>query len=236
MSVRTRLTAGAVCVGLMVAGGGLGPSAVSAAETTTTVSLISKGAGWKFHNKGTNLGSAWRSVTYRDSGWSSGSGRLGAGRKDIDKYIGRARPTAYFRRAFTVNDPALMTSATLRLRRDDGVVVFLNGREVARQNMPTGRITYSTSSKSLDRSNGTTTYSIPVSPKLMVKGRNVLAVEVHQFRKGSWMSRDVMFRADLSATVGTAAPRAAPPPPPPPADHAAADHGHPRRVEVGRWR
>jgi hypothetical protein len=55
------------------------------------------------------------------------------------KYI-----TTYYPQAFTVTDPREFASLTLRLQRDDGAVVYLNGTEVVRSNMPTGTITLTT--------------------------------------------------------------------------------------------
>jgi hypothetical protein len=47
---------------------------------------------------------------------------------------GRGHAGAYFRKRFDVQDPALLRDLTLRLRVDDGAVVYLNGREVHRSN------------------------------------------------------------------------------------------------------
>ena len=44
--------------------------------------------------------------------------------------------TTYFRRAFTVANTSVIHALTLRLLRDDGAVVYLNGAEVFRSNMP----------------------------------------------------------------------------------------------------
>ena len=52
--------------------------------------------------------------------------------------------TAYFRRIFEVNDLENVTGLTLDVVRDDGFVVYINGVEVARDNMPAGPVTYST--------------------------------------------------------------------------------------------
>ena len=55
------------------------------------------------------------------------------------KYI-----TTYFRRAFEISDTNSFRSLKLRLVRDDGAVVYLNGVEVFRSNMPTGAIGFTT--------------------------------------------------------------------------------------------
>ena len=52
--------------------------------------------------------------------------------------------TTYFRRQFTVDNPATLSNVNLTLMRDDGAVVYVNGVEVARSNMPNGNITNTT--------------------------------------------------------------------------------------------
>jgi hypothetical protein len=49
-----------------------------------------------------------------------------------------------FRKSFTVTNAAAYTSPIVRARRDDGVVVYLNGTEIFRSNMPTGTVTHTT--------------------------------------------------------------------------------------------
>ena len=51
--------------------------------------------------------------------------------------------TAYFRHYFYLDAPP-DGPLTVRVRRDDGVIVYLNGLEVFRDNMPDGPVDYST--------------------------------------------------------------------------------------------
>ena len=46
--------------------------------------------------------------------------------------------------SFTVADPSAVSALSLKLLRDDGAVVYLNGTEVYRNNMPSGSISSST--------------------------------------------------------------------------------------------
>ena len=52
--------------------------------------------------------------------------------------------TTYFRHAFSVSDAVSYTNLILRVVRDDGVVAYLNGTEIYRNNMPAGSITHTT--------------------------------------------------------------------------------------------
>ena len=80
----------------------------------------------------------------------------------------------------------------LRLLRDDGAVVYLNGAEVFRSNMPTGIVNQSTlASSSVPAGDETTNfYSTNVNVALLIPGTNLIAVEVHQ---NSTTSSDVSF-------------------------------------------
>ena len=104
--------------------------------------------------------------------------------------------TTYFRQTFTISNPAAYASLTVRLLRDDGGIVYLNGVEVFRSNMPSGTINYLTvSSGSGDEVNY---YSNPVSPARLLPGDNVIAVEIHQKAAGS---SDNLFNLQLTGTL-----------------------------------
>ena len=67
---------------------------------------------------------------------------------------------------------------------DDGAVVYLNGFEVARINMPTGPVTSSTSA-SAPIDNATISAPLTLPTDHLLVGSNVLAVELHQYREAS---------------------------------------------------
>jgi hypothetical protein len=161
---------------------------------------------WRYLANGSDQGSAWRGLVFDDSTWPSGPGKLGYsdspatvipfGPDSNNKYV-----TTYFRHEFQVADPAVLSAASLRLLVDDGAVVYLNGGEIVRQNLPDGAIDYQT--LALDAVGGSaesayTAYRIPVSK--LLPGTNVLAVEVHQ-NAGS--STDLGFDLGLSVTTFT---------------------------------
>src|SRR5439155_21294515 len=84
------------------------------------------------------------------------------------------------------------TNALARLLRDDGGVVYLNGTEVFRSNMPTGTIAYATlaSSSALPQDETTNFYVKFIDPTVMRAGSNVVAVEIHQ---NAVTSSDISF-------------------------------------------
>jgi hypothetical protein len=173
--------------------------------STTDIVLVQKGSVWKYLDQGSNQGTAWRTTGFVDSAWPFGPAQLGYGDGDEATVVGfgpdssNKYVTTYFRRTFTVSDPTLFQSLTMNLLRDDGAVVYLNGTEVFRSNMPSGAIAYNTfASVAIAGADESTFYSASISPKLLTAGSNVLAVEVHQ---ANGTSTDVSFDAELIAST-----------------------------------
>ncbi len=168
---------------------------------TTNQMLIAPGAVWRFNDSGTNLGTGWRAVSYNDSAWQTGPAQLGYGEGDEATVISygsnpnNRRITYYFRRSFTVTNPGVFASLVVRFVRDDGAVIYLNGVEVARSNMPSGTINYLTRAVSaIGGADESAWQEAPVDPSRLVAGTNVIAVEVHQ---QSPSSTDVSFNLEL---------------------------------------
>jgi hypothetical protein len=169
------------------------------------VTLIPAGAIWKYLDNGTDQGTAWRAAGFDDSSWASGAAQLGYGDGDeatvVNSGPGSKYITTYFRRSFDVADPAAAGSLALRTLRDDGAVVYLNGTEVWRSNMPAGAIGYQTlAAVAVGLPQETTFYGASVDPALLVAGTNVLAVEIHQVTPAS---SDISFDLELVAAPVT---------------------------------
>ncbi|MGB6220513.1 lamin tail domain-containing protein, partial [Haloferula sp.] len=169
--------------------------------------LIAADASWKFHDDGEDLGTSWRSRTFNDSTWPEGRAQLGYGDGDEATTINfggdedQKFMTSYFRRTFSVNNASEVSALRLELLRDDGAVVYLNGTEVARDNMPAGVINYLTpASTTTGGASEDTFFDHPLDPTDLVDGTNVIAVEVHQ-RVGT--SSDLSFAARLIAIQPT---------------------------------
>jgi hypothetical protein len=115
--------------------------------------------------------------------------------------------TTYFRKSFTVADPAAVAALNYRLIRDDGAVIYLNGVEVFRSNMPTGTIGSTTrASSALGAPAESTWLTGTFNPALLVAGTNVIAVEIHQDGPDS---SDISFNLELSASLNAQAQAAA---------------------------
>ncbi|TWU39090.1 CotH protein [Novipirellula aureliae] len=168
-----------------LAGGSVNPDATLYNHTNQR-EIVSAGASWMYDDTGTDLGTAWQFSSYDDSAWSMGDAELGYGESDEATVISYGAdpadkfPTAYFRKTITVTEA--FDALALQLKVDDGAVVYINGVEAARMNMPTGSIDYSTGASNAAADDGNTFTGITLDPNLLVVGNNVIAIEVHQVR------------------------------------------------------
>jgi hypothetical protein len=183
----------------------LGTMTVSAPVTVIVLpppvftTLIESNAVWKYLDDGSDQGAAWRLLTYNDSSWLEGAAELGYGDGDevtivrSNRTDGSKIMTTYFRKSFSVASAATYTNLIVRLRRDDGGIVYINDVEVFRSNMPTGAVHYLTVSGGTIGSE-TTFFATNVNPNVLQGGNNIIAVEIHQ---SGTNSTDVSFNLQL---------------------------------------
>jgi len=170
-------------------------------EQDTSTALVPTGSTWRYLDDGSDQGTAWRQPEFDASGWASGPAQLGYGDGDEATVVsyrgdsGNKYITTYFRHSFDVEDASILKSLTLRVLRDDGAVVYLNGTEVFRTNMPGGAIYYETlAASTVGGSDESEFFATAVDPSILDDGPNVLAVEIHQ---GAVTSSDISFDLEL---------------------------------------
>ncbi len=151
-----------------------------------TVSLIHGGDNWTYSDTGTDLGTNWSQPAYDDSLWSSGAGRFGYGElPDATTVNFGADPnnkniTTYFRKRIVVPWNQYFTNLNFRLSQTAGAVVWLNGQEAFRTNLPPGPIACTNlATASLNGNPGYIYYQTSLAATLR-PGTNLIAVEVHQ--------------------------------------------------------
>ncbi|QCW51433.2 PKD domain-containing protein [Nocardioides dongxiaopingii] len=171
-----------------------------------TSAVVERGSSWAWRYSSVAVPAGWNARTFDASGWSQGNGTLGFGSTPLGTNIDtfattadRAR-AAYFTKSFTVPDATKVTRLVLTTVADDGVVVYVNGVEVARSNMPAGTITgqtYASSARNSTVANAAPVV-VEVPTNLLVSGTNVIAAETHlNFRA----TRDMTFDLDAALTT-----------------------------------
>jgi len=154
-------------------------------------SFVERGYVWSYLNDGADLGRAWRVPDFDDSSWESGAAPLGYADPVTTEISFGDDPdnkpvTTYFRTSFEQDGGKEYTDLILTLVVDDAAVVYLNDQEIfidfeTRALEP---ITPDLEEREL---------TFEVSEGLLVEGRNVITVEVHQISPNS-----VDLRFDLS--------------------------------------
>lgn len=169
--------------------------------------LVPAGAEWQFLDDGSVPNKAWITLDFDARGWKRGRAELGFGDDPVTLVEGgppaQRHITTYFRRVFEVEDPSFFRHLVLRLKRDDGAVVYLNGEPIEVANLPAREITADTPA-TVDVDGAAEDVFYPSRPneawpKLLRQGRNVIAVEIHQAAKDS---PDLTFDLELCANVG----------------------------------
>ena len=166
--------------------------------------IVSSGEVWNYLDNGTDPGGDWASLDYNDSAWKIAQSPLGYGEDDVVGDVGfggspdNKHATTYFRRAFKFMGASEIVSSKIRIRKDDGIAVYLNGTEIVRDNLSTnaGAVTFAESSISGEAESQVKEYVIDSS--LLVDGVNVLSAEVHQ---ANATSSDLFFDAEFFVSI-----------------------------------
>lgn len=207
-----------------VPGGAISPAAISYTASSQTDTLVPAGSLWRFSDTGANLGGSdvvagnaayssanWKHPAFNQESpqWSAGNAELGYADSPVTTVGYGADPnakyiTTYFRRSFTVTNLSQLTALNLRVKRDDGAVVYINGREAGRSNMTPGQVyQYNTPAPAgvsgTDEDAFFVIAGVPVS--LLQEGENWIAVEVHQ---NAGNSSDLSFDLELTAVRNVA--------------------------------
>ncbi|MFT5406483.1 MAG: hypothetical protein ACI9DF_005345 [Verrucomicrobiales bacterium] len=179
-------------------GGALSPQAIPYEDGRTNETIIPKATIWKYSGFTINPSPKWKLLDFDDRRWASGPAQLGYRDGDertiIPSGLKQKQITTYFRHIATLSDISKIEEVHLQLKRDDGAAVYINGAEAARSNL-TGPLHRQTLA-STAQDDGKAFHHFTIPAKLLRKGNNIIAAEVHQ---QSLTSSDLSF--DLELTV-----------------------------------
>ncbi|WP_462255473.1 T9SS type A sorting domain-containing protein [Ferruginibacter sp.] len=177
--------------------------------------MVPFGSTWKYLT-GTGVTPAgvapplgWNTLAFGDGAWPSANGELGYGDGDETTCIpsggggtlcvptGNKYTTTYFRKTINIANPLAFTNFRFKVERDDGFVLYVNGVELSRNNMPGGAIN-NTTFASATFNDVVTTFTVPNTAFAI--GNNVIAVEIHQ---NTASDNDLSFNLELTGLTGT---------------------------------
>lgn len=171
---------------------------INGSANGATSTVFDYGSAWKYADTDVSS-SQWKTAASALS--SLGSAPLGYNNSNSMKTsLTKNKLTYYFGRTFSLaTTPASSDEFTLNYTVDDGFIVYVNGTEAARYNMPSGSVGYNTAATTYcagNPDNGT----ITLDAKLFKKGSNYIAVEVHN---NNTTSTDIYWDAQLTRTQYT---------------------------------
>lgn len=204
-------------------GGAVNPAATGLPGGSATVSWFPlEATGWRYFITPTGLGDSevvvghasygvtnWKHPDFDHTAWPTGQAMLGYGgitNRTVRTTIGyggdpfNRYPASYFRKEFTVDDASRVSKLLIDVIRDDGVVIYVNGREAGRNNMAAGNLHYADVALSdADPEDQVVRIEYVPPAGLLRNGTNVLAVELHQRAvNGSDLGIDVALQGQIS--------------------------------------
>lgn len=154
--------------------------------------LLPAGADWRYYDMSSDPGPNWQWASYDDSAWKIGPGILGYGDNGESTILDfggdpqNKRSATYFRSFITIENRDQYQWIKVKVLRDDGIFIYLNGHELIRDNMPGGLIRPSSLAvEEIEGDDDNTYQEFLLDPQVFNEGVNFLAVEIHKFNVGS---------------------------------------------------
>lgn len=162
--------------------------------------IISQGDQWQYFDQG-GLSENWTSLSINTSNWKSGVSPLGYGDRRIITEINYGEDkankeiTKYFTKTINLENPLSYIAYEFKIQRDDGILLYLNGEEIYRNNMPDGLITSNSTATYIVQNAAESVYlSKIIDSKDFKPGKNIISVSIHQ---ATARSSDCLFNLEL---------------------------------------
>ena len=183
---------------------------IKSKATSFKTTLVKEGDACKIIVPTSDIGTAWRSVTYNDETWSDATTGIGYERSsgyenligaggDIEGETYDKNSTAYIRIPFSIDTIKGLSALTFRMKYDDGFIAYINGKEIAFGNKPSSPAWNSDASTDHPDSQATsfvdTDLSVQAS-EILREGNNLLAI--HSMN-GDTRSSDLLALPRLEA-------------------------------------
>ena len=187
------------------------PAAIASAtpEVPDTTTLVAEGSTWSYLYDGSTPDENWTNAEYDDSNWTTGQAPHGWGHSNLGTELTTAitpKPLAsFYRHTFEVQDASTIEAVELTTRADDGIVIHINGTEVARQHIDEGPVSANTYANTPVNSTQALAnpVTITVPGHLITTGTNTITASVHS----NWRSTPShSFELEATATIGAQPP------------------------------
>ncbi len=153
-------------------------------EIQTFRTFIDRGDYFRYLIPSSDVNQNWKEVDFDDSSWPEGPTGIGYGDGDDATQIAAGTISVFARKRFSLSTLAGIEALIFDLDYDDGFVAYLNGVEIARENMSESQPAWD------DVSDGFTEprlineapplrFTLENPTDLLIEGENVLAIQVH---------------------------------------------------------
>ena len=162
--------------------------------------IIKSGDEWFFYEDG-SLDTKWflNSTDYKN--WKKGITPIGYGDKKVVTNISfgsdenKKHIVKYFKKSVTLHDPNEYLAYGFQFKRDDGIIIYVNGKEVYRNNLPLGTLTDNTLAiHRIDSDKESEILFSILDVEKFKKGSNIISIAIHQ---ASQSSSDCIFDFDM---------------------------------------
>jgi hypothetical protein len=170
------------------------------AEVPAPTPVVSAQSTWLYHDGAGAPGEGWQGASYDDLSWRSGAGPFDSAEAEGGTRLSLppGQPGAYLRQRFALQ--GAVHGGELEVRFEDGVAVFLNGRQVLARNVGHGLEPAAWASASA--ASGGSVARVRLPPALFRDGPNQLAVVLKRVKPADpQASPRVRFEMSLSVRV-----------------------------------
>lgn len=154
--------------------------------------IIKKGADWSYIIPDGEISEDWMEIEYDDSSWPVGPSGIGYGDNDDSTITSNGISSVFMRKVFSIEDIDNIIEVLFHMDFDDGFVAYINGIEIARENLGNvGQLMSPETFADIDHeakiySGGfPDEFEIANYKDILSEGENILAVQVHNVSKGS---------------------------------------------------
>jgi len=154
--------------------------------------LVNQGDEFSYAIGSASIPSNWKTLNFDASNWLKGPSGFGFGDSDDATIIPTGTLSVFVRKTFTVADPSQIKELLLHVDYDDGFVAYINGTEIARQNMGdanTSALYNQAATKAIEpliiNGQAPQLFTIADFTSVLVEGMNVFCLQVHNYSSSS---------------------------------------------------
>ncbi len=154
--------------------------------------LINQGDEFSYAVGSASIPNDWKTLSFNASSWLKGLSGFGFGDNDDATSFPNGTLSVFVRKTFTIDNLSQIKELLLHVDYDDGFVAYLNGTEIARQNMGVANtpVLYNqAATKAIEPliiyGKAPDLFPIDDFSGVLLEGTNVLCLQVHNFNSSS---------------------------------------------------